>query len=111
MISKEQCERIRIYIGESDKYGGKPLYRVIIEEARRTGLAGATVVKGLAGFGASSRIHTAEVLRLSEDLPIIVDIVDKIEKLDSFMPFLEEVISDGMVLHEPVKVDFYRMSK
>ncbi|MCF4114354.1 MULTISPECIES: DUF190 domain-containing protein [Dethiosulfovibrio] len=110
-VRHEEWERFRIYIGESDYRNGRPLYRYLLEEARRRGLAGATVFKGLAGFGAGSKIHFAEVLRLSEDLPIVIDIVDTPEKLDDFASFLDEAMDGGMVLRESVHVDFYRPSR
>jgi PII-like signaling protein len=101
---------LRIFIGESDKVHGKPLSEVIVMEARRNGMAGATVVRGFLGFGANSRIHTSKVLRLSEDLPLVVEIVDSEDKIDAFMPFLDEVIDEGLITKEKVKVIAYRHS-
>ncbi len=105
------CQCLRIYIGESDHHRGKPLYQAIVEEARKLGLAGATVLRGMVGFGASSRLHTVRLLRLSEDLPVIVEVVDQPERLDAFMPFLDEVIRQGLVTRKEVEVVHYRTDK
>jgi len=83
---------LRIFVGEADHWHGKPLYEAIVLEARRRGLAGATVIKGFMGFGAHSRIHTAKLLELSQDLPIVVEIVDAPEKIEAFMPDLEHMV-------------------
>lgn len=99
---------VRIFIGESDHFDGKPLYEAIMLRAREMGLAGCTVVRGLAGFGAASRIHTAKILRLSMDLPIVVEIVDTAERVHGFLPELETMVDDGLVTIEPVEVHFYR---
>lgn len=101
---------LRIFLGESDKQDGKPLYEVIVEEARRRGLAGATVLRGFLGFGANSRIHTSKVLRLSEDLPIVIEIADSREKIEAFLPDLDEMIDEGLVTLEKVRVIVYRHS-
>lgn len=106
-----QAERLRIYTGENDRYNGRPLYEVIVEEARRKGLAGATTLRGITGFGANSRVHTTKILRLSEDLPIITEIIDASEKIDAFLPKLDEMITEGLVVREPVRVIAYRHSK
>lgn len=103
-----EAHLLRIFIGESDKSGGKPLYEVLVQESRRRGLAGATVLRGFLGFGANSRIHTSKVLRLSEDLPVVVEIVDTLEKLEAFLPDLDQLISEGLVTIEPVRVITYR---
>ena len=95
-------------VGESDKYKGRPLYEAIVEDARRRGLAGATVLHGAAGFGAHSRIHTAKILRLSEDLPIVIEIVDKPERIAEFLPVLDDMIEEGLVTLERVRVITYR---
>ena len=95
-----EAELLRVFIGESDKRGGRPLYEVIVEEARRRGMAGATVLRGTLGFGANSRIHTAKILRLSEDLPFIIEIVDSEEKINQLLPHLEEMMQDGLVTLE-----------
>jgi PII-like signaling protein len=103
-----EAELLRIFIGESDKHEGRPLYDVIVEEARRRGLAGATVLRGTIGFGANSRIHTARILRLSEDLPMVIEIVDTPEKIASFLPDLDALIMEGLVTLEKVRVFVYR---
>lgn len=99
---------LRVFIGESDRVGGKPLYEVVVEEARKQGMAGATAFRGFLGFGANSRIHTSKVLRLSEDLPVVVEIVDSEEKIDAFLPVLDEMIKEGLVTLEKVRVIVYR---
>ncbi len=103
-----EASLLRIFIGESDKADGKPLYEVIVQEARRRGLAGATVLRGFLGFGAASRIHTAKILRLSEDLPIVVEIVDKPERIEAFLPDLDGLIGEGLVTLEKVRIIAYR---
>ena len=99
---------MRIHIGEQDKYHGKPLYEAIVLEARKRGLAGATVIKGFMGFGAHSRIHTAKLLELSQDLPIVIEIVDAPEKIEAFMPDLEAMVGDGLITLERAEVLLYR---
>jgi len=99
---------LRVFIGESDKADDRPLYEVIVDEARKRGLAGATVMRGFLGFGANSRIHTSKVLRLSEDLPVIIEIVDAEEKIETFLPELDKMISEGLVTLEKVRVITYR---
>ena len=86
---------LRIFVGESDRHEGKPLYEWLVRKAREEGLAGATVLRGIEGFGAHSRLHTAKILRLSEDLPIIIEIVDALEKIEAFMPIVDGVIAEG----------------
>ncbi len=103
-----EAELLRIFIGESDHFGQKPLYEAIVEEARKQGMAGATVLRGLAGFGAHSRLHTAKILRLSEDLPLVVEIVDTPEKIEELLPKLDEMIDEGLVTLERVRVITYR---
>ncbi len=85
-------KRLRIFVGEADKFRSRPLFEMIVEKAKEQGLAGSTVLKGIEGFGANSRIHTAKILRLSEDLPIVIEIVDTEEKIRSSLPVLEEMI-------------------
>ena len=99
---------LRVFVGESDRHGHRPLYEVIVLKAREAGLAGATVLRGVMGFGRHSLIHTAKILRLSEDLPMVVEIVDSQEKIEGFLPALDEMISDGLVTLERVKVIHYR---
>jgi uncharacterized protein len=105
-----EAKLLRIFIGESDKNHGKPLYEVIIELARKNGLAGATVLRGVLGFGADSRIHSAKILRLSEDLPIVIEIVDKPERIDLFLPLIDPLIEEGLVTLEKVQILAYRHS-
>jgi uncharacterized protein len=99
---------LRIFVGESDRWHGKPLYEAIVGRARKEGLAGATVVRGLEGFGAHSRLHTTRILRLSEDLPVVIELVDTAEKIEAFLPGLDEMVSEGMVTLEQVHVIAYR---
>jgi len=101
---------LRIFIGESDTWHGKPLYQAIVERVRKEGLAGATVVRGIEGFGATSRIHTARILRLSEDLPLVIEIVDTAERIQRIIPVLDEMMGDGLVTLERVEVITYRGS-
>jgi PII-like signaling protein len=103
-----EAELLRIFIGESDKHGGRPLYEVIVEEARRRGMAGATVLRGVLGFGASSRLHTAKILRLSEDLPMVIEIVDRPDRIAAFLPDLDVMIVEGLVTLERVRLVAYR---
>ncbi len=99
---------LRIFVGEADRYKGKPLYEQIVAKARALNLAGATVLRGLMGFGRHSRLHSAKILRLSEDLPIVIEIVDTEEKLTQLLPFLDEVIEEGLVTLEKMRVIKYR---
>jgi hypothetical protein len=99
---------LRVFIGESDRWGTQPLYEAIVQEARKKGLAGATCFKAFEGFGAHSRIHTARILRLSEDLPIVIEIVDTEEKIQGFLPVLDEMVKEGLVTVEKATVIFYR---
>ena len=102
---------LRIFIGESDKWHGKPLYEAIVLKARELHLAGATVLRGPMGFGAASRIHTAKILRLSMDLPIVIEIVDSEAKVNAFLPDLEKMIGGGLVTLEKIKVIHYRHAR
>lgn len=104
----EQGLLLRIYISENDSFEGKPLYESIVLRARTLNFAGATVLRGIMGFGAGSRIHTAKVLRLAEDLPIVIELVDEKEKIDELMPFLDEVVKEGLITLEKVQVMKYR---
>ena len=99
---------LRIFIGESDKHGRKPLYQAIVEMLREEGMAGATVLRGIEGFGATSHLHTARILRLSEDLPIVIEVADTAERIEAIMPKIDEMVSDGMVTLERVEVVTYR---
>ena len=95
---------LRIFIGENDRHDGRPLYEAIVLKAREAGLGGATVLRGPMGFGHSSRLHTAKILRLSEDLPLIIEIVDAEAKIDAFLPVLDGMMSSGLVTLEKVQV-------
>lgn len=99
---------LRIFIGESDRFNHRPLYEAIVLKARQVHLGGATVLRGPMGFGKSSRMHTAKILRLSMDLPIVIEIVDSEEKINAFLPTLEQMMSGGMVTLERVQVVEYR---
>jgi hypothetical protein len=101
---------LRIFLGEADRYDGHPLYEAIVMKARELHLAGATVLRGPMGFGASSRVHTAKILRLSEDLPFVIEIVDAEEKIDAFLPVLDAMMGSGLVTLEKVKVLQYGKS-
>jgi len=103
-----EAQLLRIFVGEGDKHSGRPLYEAIVDEARRQGMAGATVLRGTLGFGAHSRIHTAKVLRLSEDLPMVVEIVDKPERIAQFLPVLDGMMKEGLVTLETIQVLVYR---
>ena len=102
---------LRIFVGEADRWQGKPLYEAIVVEARQRGLAGATVLKGFMGFGAHSRIHTAKLLELSQDLPIIIEIVDTAERIEAFIPDLEKMVGDGLITLERAEVLLYRPAR
>jgi hypothetical protein len=107
MLPTEGC-LLRIFIGESDKYDGKPLYEWIVLKAREQGLAGATVLRGMMGFGAHSRLHVFKIERLSLDLPIVIELVDTREKLERFLAFVDTVIVEGMATLEKAQIHFYR---
>ena len=104
MKTSEEGYLLRIFVGESDKQGHIPLYETIVLKAREAGLAGATVIRGVMGFGRHSVMHTAKILRLSEDLPMVVEIVDSLEKIEAFLPALKTMVTDGLVTLEKVKV-------
>ncbi len=106
-----ESELLRIFIGESDRYEGRPLYEAIVLKARETGLAGATVLRSPMGFGANSRLHTAKILRLFNDLPMIIEIVDDAAKIEEFLPVLDGMMGGGMVTIEKVRVIHYRHEK
>lgn len=101
------AKRLRIYVGESDQWRGRPLYHAIVLKAREMGLAGATVFRGLEGYGANSRIHTARFLELSSDLPMVIDIVDRPEAIQAFLPHLDAFVTEGLVTLEDVEVIKY----
>jgi len=102
---------LRIFIGESDRRGGQPLYEWLVLKAREEGLAGATVLRGLMGFGAHSRLHTFKIERLSEDLPIVVEVVDSRDKLEKFLAQIDGEIAEGLATLEKAEVRFYRTSR
>jgi len=99
---------LRILVGETDTHNGKPLYETIVLKARELNLAGATVFRGIMGFGAASRIHSIKVLRLSEDLPVMIEIVDIEENIEKILPFLDETVKEGLITMEKVEVIKYR---
>jgi hypothetical protein len=101
---------LRLFVGESDTWHGKPLYQAIVERVRQEGLAGATVVRGIEGFGADSRLHTSRLLRLSEDLPVVLEIVDSAEQIDRILPLLDEMVAEGLLTVERVQIVAYRSS-
>lgn len=103
----ENAVSLRIFLGENDRFEHKPLYEAIVLKAREMHLGGATVLRGPMGFGHSSRLHTAKILRLSEDLPLMIEIVDAQEKIDQFLPVLDTMMGSGLVTIEPVKVLWY----
>jgi PII-like signaling protein len=107
----EDGQLVRIFIGSADHCQGQPLYKAIVLRAREMGLAGATVLQGSMGFGAASRIHTARLLELSTDLPIVVELVDSVEKIQALLPFLDEVVQEGLITIEGVRVLKYRHNK
>jgi PII-like signaling protein len=99
---------LRIFVGELDTHAGRPLYQWLIEEARRHGLAGATALRGLEGFGVHHQVHTAKLLELSVDLPIVVEIIDTDERIDAFLGTLDDAIAEGLATVERVQARFYR---
>jgi uncharacterized protein len=99
---------LRIYLGESDEWHGRPLYQAIVERLRERGLAGATVLRGIEGFGAKAHLHTTRILRLSEDLPILIEIVDQADRIRAIVPELDEMVADGLITLEKVEVIAYR---
>ena len=108
----EEGSLLRIFIGEADRYAGKPLYEWIVRQSREQGLAGATVLRGIMGYGANTRvIHTFKIERLSEDLPIVIEIVDTKEKLEAFLDLIDPHIKAGMVTLEKAEIKFYRAAK
>jgi PII-like signaling protein len=108
MKTEGEFQLLRIFIGESDRWDGRPLYEAIVRMARDQGLAGATALRGIEGFGANDRIHTVKILRLSEDLPIVVEIVDRPERIAAFLPTLDGIIAEGMITLEKVRTIVYR---
>jgi len=108
MAESIEGKLLRIFIGESDRHEGMPLSEWIVREARKFGLAGATALRGLEGFGARSRLHTSKILRLSTDQPVIIEIVDREEKIEAFLPHIDGAIREGLATVERVEVRWYR---
>ena len=106
----KEGQLLRIFIGEGNRHEGRPLYEWIVLQAKQMGLAGATVLRGIMGYGANSRIHTSKIMRLSEDLPIIIEIVDTSEKLTAFLSHIDSAICEGLATLEKADVQFYRCS-
>lgn len=102
-----KAKRLRVYIGESDQWKRRSLYQVIVEKAKELDMAGATVFRGLMGYGANSRIHTAKILDLSSDLPILVEIIDSEEYINKLMPYLDEMLEEGMITIDDIEVIKY----
>jgi uncharacterized protein len=111
MKKESEAILLRIFIGESDKYDGQPLHKYLTEMFRKEGLAGATVLRGISGFGKSSHLHTTSILRLSTDLPIVIEVVDKKEAIDRIKPRLDAVIENGLITEETIKIILYEGNK
>lgn len=111
MKKESQAILLRVFIGESDKHEGKPLYKHIVEMLKKEGIAGATVLRGIYGFGKTSRIHTTSILRLSTDMPIIIEVTDTKENIERIKPKLDELITEGLITEEKVKIIFYEGNK
>lgn len=108
MTLSGEAKLIRIFIGESDQWDGRPLYEALVHRAREEGLAGATVLKGIEGYGAGSVVHTARILRLSQDLPVVVEIVDTADKVDVFLDIVGTMVQEGLVTSERVEILRYQ---
>ena len=102
---------LRVFVGEADRWHGRPLYEAIVEKARTEGLAGATVWKGSMGFGAHSLLHTTKILRLSQDIPVVIEVVDGADKIDAFLPHVDTMVQEGLVTLERAEVILYRAPK
>lgn len=112
MESGQSARRLRVYLGESDRYQGVPAYEALVRKARDLGLAGATVLRGIMGYGAHSQIHTARLLELSSDLPVVVEIVDRADRLETFLPYLDALLTQGaLVTVEEVEVFLRRPAR
>jgi PII-like signaling protein len=111
MLTQRDGLLLRIFLGEQDRHEGEPLYAWIVRAARERGLAGATVLRGIQGFGAKSHLHTASILRLSTDLPIVIEIVDERDKIEAFLPIVDPALTDGMITMEKVDVRVYRAGR
>lgn len=101
------AKRLRIYIGESDRYKGRPLFQALVEKAKELDMAGATVFRGMMGYGANSRIHTAQIVALSSDLPILIEIIDSEEYIQKLLPYLDEMVQEGLVTIDDIEVIKY----
>lgn len=110
MKREGKAVHLRVYIGETDKYDGKPLYEAIMLKAREIGIAGVTVIRGIGGYGANSLIHSSKILRLSEDLPLVLEIVDKEELIEKFLPQLDQMVTEGLIIKKEVNIIAYRHS-
>lgn len=108
MKAESTGKLLRIFIGESDRHGGQPLFTAIVERARHAGLSGATVFKGIEGFGGHSVVHAARIFDLSTDLPVLIEIVDTEEKIEAFIPVLDEMVHEGLITMENVQVIRYK---
>jgi PII-like signaling protein len=106
-----RAKMLTIYIGEADHFHHRPLYQVLVERLSEEGVAGATVLRGIEGYGKASRIHTASILRMSEDLPVVITVVDKEERINGIMPIIDEMVKEGLVILENVDVITYRSEK
>lgn len=115
MKTNTDAKLLRIFVGESDRHNGKPVYEEIVLKARETGLAGATVIKGIMGFGANSKIHTSKILAMSEDLPLIIEIVDELNKIENFIPVINKIFEEanigGLVTIEKAEIIKYIAAK
>jgi PII-like signaling protein len=107
MKTEGEALRVRVYIGESDQWHGKPLFAAIVERCRQKGLAGATVLRGIEGYGAHTQIHTARILRLAEELPVVIDIVDRAGRIEHLLPILDETVTEGLITLEHIHVVKY----
>ncbi|NIS38182.1 DUF190 domain-containing protein [Candidatus Saccharibacteria bacterium] len=111
MKKETEAVLLRIFIGEEDQYKGKPLYKYLVELFRKEKLAGATVLRGILGFGKTSHIHTTSILRLSSDLPIVIEVADKPENIERIKPLLDDIIEEGLITEEKVKIILYEGNK
>jgi len=108
MTQLTEATLLRVYVGESDRADGKPAYEAVVLKAKEHGLSGATVLRGVMGYGALGRVHIARILRLSEDMPMVVEIVDNADAIEAFLPELDELVPEGMVTVEKVRMKYYR---
>ncbi len=111
MKKESEAILLRIFIGESDKHDGKPLHKYLVEYFKQEGLAGATVLRGISGFGKTSHLHTTSILRLTTDLPIVIEVVDKQENIERIKPTLDAVITEGLITEEKVRIIYYEGNK